>query len=339
MKIDSSEISLASRHALVERHSLSESLRVQQETAPPARPAGDPVSLSDAGKAAQQADRLSEMREAVENDPRMQLLIGMIEALTGRKIRILSMRDLQTIETLPPEAIQDSGQIRPNTDFGLEYERHETRYEAERTNFSAQGTIRTADGREIAFDLQLSMSREAIRQTDISVRLGDAQRHMKDPLVINFNSGAAQLTSSTFTFDLNADGSAENISFVMPGSGFLALDKNQDGRINDGGELFGPASGNGFGELSTYDQDGNRWIDENDAVFASLRVWSKDERGNDRLSPLRETGIGALYLGSVSTEFSLKDNDNHLDGQVRASGVYLNEDGTVGTLQQIDLAA
>ncbi len=37
-----------------------------------------------------------------------------------------------------------------------------------------------------------------------------------------------------------------NIAFATGNSGFLAFDKNADGMINDGSELFGPESGNGF---------------------------------------------------------------------------------------------
>ena len=48
--------------------------------------------------------------------------------------------------------------------------------------------------------------------------------------------------------------------------------------------------------------------------------------------------VGALYLGSAETPFALTDWGNARLGYVRASGVYLREDGNVGTMQQIDLA-
>lgn len=352
MKISSSDIQLSSQHAAIEKHSLRESLRAwvgakrpdfEGRGRAPNRPIVDPVSISGQARAAQKSDAVSDTQDEVSGDPRMQLLISMVEAMTGRKIRVMSMKDLQPAETSreplqDPNAPAKQAAPQPAAGFGVEYERHETHYEAEQTRFSAQGIVTTADGREIAFELQLSMSREYLEQSDISVRLGDAAQQVKDPLVINFNGSAAQLTSAKFSFDLDADGTAEQISFVTPGSGFLALDKNQDGKINNGGELFGPASGNGFSELAAYDQDGNLWIDENDAVFDQLGVWSKDAQGNDHLATLKEAGVGALYLGNVSTEFSIKNASNRLDGQIRASGVYLGENGTVGSVQQIDLA-
>jgi hypothetical protein len=352
MKIASSDIILSSQHASVEKHSLRESLRAWVGAERPDfegrgrainRPAVDRVSISEQGKAAQKSDAVSDTQEAVDNDPRLQLLISMVEAMTGRKIRILSMKDLQPANATPQEPLQDprsaGGQAAQQpAGYGVEYERHETHYEAEQTSFQAQGIVRTADGREISFELQLSMSREYLEQSDVSVRLGDAARQAKDPLVVNFNGSSAQLTAAKFSFDLDADGSTEQISFVAPGSGFLALDRNRDGKINNGSELFGPASGNGFSELAAYDQDGNLWIDENDAVFSQLNVWSKDAQGNDQIATLKEAGVGALYLGNAATEFSVKDASNRLDGQIRSTGIYLGENGSAGTMQQIDLA-
>ena len=124
----------------------------------------------------------------------------------------------------------------------------------------------------------------------------------------------------------------QQIAFVGSNSGFLALDRNNDGKVNDGRELFGTATGEGFAELAAYDQDGNQWIDENDAIYQNLRIWSKDGQGNDQLVGLGERGVGAIYLGHVTSPFSLKDSENVLVGQIRESGVFLNESGAVGTV-------
>ena len=65
----------------------------------------------------------------------------------------------------------------------------------------------------------------------------------------------AEVSDQTFYFDLDADGKEEEIS-VLNGSGYLALDKNGDGTINDGSELFGTRNGDGFADLAQYDEDG-----------------------------------------------------------------------------------
>ena len=91
--------------------------------------------------------------------------------------------------------------------------------------------------------------------------------------------------------------------------------------------------------LKKADQDGNGWIDEADEIFSKLLIWQKDENGNDILRGLGAAGVGAIYLGNVNTEFSLNSQtDNKTNAVVRQTGMYLKEDGTAGTMQQIDLA-
>lgn len=216
----------------------------------------------------------------------------------------------------------------------VQIERRETYRESEQMSFNAQGIIKTADGKEIEFSTQLNMSREFAAEKITSIT---EERQFKDPLVINYDGPAAELTDTKFSFDLDNDGTSDQISFLKSGSGFLALDQNQDGIINNGGELFGTASGNGFADLANYDTDHNGWIDENDPIFEKLRIWTKDENGREVLFALGQKGIGAIYLGNIETQFSFKDAANQMEGQLRRTGIFLNENGLAGTVQQIDL--
>ena len=158
-------------------------------------------------------------------------------------------------------------------------------------------------------------------------------------LVINLDTDIAQVSDQKFFFDLDQDGEAEEISSLASGSGFLALDLNGDGVINDGGELFGTKSGNGFADLSKYDSDGNGWIDEADEIWDKLLIWVKDDKGNDILYHLSDLGVGAIGLGNVSTEFALNSaQDNHNNAMIRRTGIFLYENGNVSTVQHLDLA-
>lgn len=164
-------------------------------------------------------------------------------------------------------------------------------------------------------------------------------RNVCDPLVINVGSNVTSVLDQKFRFDLDSDGAEDEISMLGEGSGFLALDINEDGKINDGNELFGTKSGNGFTDLADYDKDHNGWIDENDEVFDKLKIWFKHEDGTDRLISLKEADVGAIYLGNASTEFSLKNDDTHaLNGIVRTTGIFLKESAGAGTIQHVDLA-
>ncbi len=170
--------------------------------------------------------------------------------------------------------------------------------ETERTSVQAKGLFQTADGKEVAFDFQINMSRSFTSAFNLQLQAG----RQIDPLVVNYPGTAAQIGQDRFEFDLDMDKEVEEMAFPGRGSGFLALDTNGDGEINDGSELFGPASGDGFAELAAHDQDGNGWIDEGDEVFGELKVWSKGADGQDRLTGIGKLGIGAIYLGSIASK-------------------------------------
>lgn len=208
--------------------------------------------------------------------------------------------------------------------------------EQEETSFSTVGTVRTSDGREISFQVNVGMSREF--QEYYREKLEAADFTMCDPLVINLDTDVAGLSDQTFYFDIDADGELDEISQLDAASGYLALDKNGDGTINDGGELFGTTSGNGFADLARYDEDGNGWIDENDAVWSRLKIWAKNENGEDVLYRLADKGVGVICLQNVSTDFTQRGQNGQTLGAIRNSGIFLYENGNVGTVQHVDVA-
>ena len=208
--------------------------------------------------------------------------------------------------------------------------------ESESVAFASSGMVKTQDGRSIDFNIEVSMSRAFTSQINTLT----TQNYIKtDPLVINLDTDIGSVTDQKFLFDLDSDGDEEEISFAGKGSGFLALDRNGDGRIGDGSELFGTKSGDGFKDLAAFDEDGNGWIDENDSIYSKLKVWTKDEDGNDYLINLKDADVGAIYLDNADTQFSLKDGNNRLNGEIKKTGIYLHEStGAAGTLNHVDLA-
>ena len=228
------------------------------------------------------------------------------------------------------------GEAAPVTDtFTMAFRKHEKTVKSERVEFSAAGVVNTADGRQISLSLNSVMSRQEISETEIS-GMREVEK-LKDPLVVNLDGKGVRLAADRFAFDLDGTGRQDDIPAVAAGSGFLVLDANANGCADSGLELFGTRSGNGFADLAAWDEDRNHWIDENDSVFGKLSLWRGGKDGSP-LESLAQSGVGAIYLGNAATEFSLLDRDRQLLGQVRASGVFLREDGTPGVLQQIDLA-
>ena len=208
--------------------------------------------------------------------------------------------------------------------------------EQETTSFDTTGIVKTADGRELSFNLSLEMSRSFSAYYE-SVYQEKAITFC-DPLVINLDGNIAEVSDQKFYFDLDADGVEEYVSKLLQDSGYLALDKNSDGIINNGNELFGTKSGDGFKDLAIYDEDGNGWIDENDAIWDQLKIWTSDENGKDILYTLKEAGVGAICLQRVATDFTHTDQNNEVMGAIRSTGIFLYENGNVGTVQHLDLA-
>jgi len=205
----------------------------------------------------------------------------------------------------------------------------ETICESEKTTVCGNGRVTTTDGKKIEFNYSLAMARdyasEKTRGESGSIRLSD-------PLMLSFKGRACELSKDCIAFDLNADGTPEQIPGIGAGSAFLVFDRNGNGKADNGNELFGVASGNGFADLAQLDADKNGWIDEADAAYNQLAVWS-----GDSFNSLKQQGVGALYTAAVDAPFSLKTSSNELLGQIRAAGLYLSEAGEVGQMQQVDL--
>ena len=318
MKIEQSAVAMTAGHSF--------SIEYEIETTSSFRALFDGAAQASGLSAIGEEDRQRQLLLVLES-----LIARMLEFITGnRSSRISDLR-----ETLPEEGSATQARQARQSEIEWTTETTETIREKERTDFASTGKVQTADGRSLDFKLDLAMCRDfSCERKVVTVE----KAVLRDPLVINFDGKAAELSGKCFAFDLDCDGTTESVAALASGSAYLAFDRNGDGRINDGSELFGTKSGNGFADLAGFDGDGNRWLDENDPIFDRLRIWEHNDDGEGRQSTLKERGVGALYLESTATPFSLTDSENRLLAQIRASGVYLREDGGVGTLQQIDLA-
>lgn len=207
---------------------------------------------------------------------------------------------------------------------------HKEYRESQKLDVSMSGFIYTAT-KKIELNIDISMSHSFVSNNEI------IKQQFYDPLVLNFDGELPDLENKNFSFDIDANGEPDQISMLKKGNGFLALDKNHNNKIDDGLELFGMQNGDGFADLKRYDSDNNNWIDENDSIFNSLRIWQKTEN-EDRLVALGEIGVGAVYLGNTSGQFDIKNEKNETLGRIRATGLFLNEDGTSGIMSQIDFA-
>lgn len=122
-----------------------------------------------------------------------------------------------------------------------------------------------------------------------------AREECNTPLVLAFESERVQFTiGQDNAFDLSRDGACRASDWPTAATPWLVFDRNGDGRIEDGGELFGSAtklsSGrfakNGFDALRELDENHDGVFDTKDAAFARVAIW-KDANG-DRVSSSAE---------------------------------------------------
>jgi len=339
MRITSSDMVLCTSYARMELSTRTERLEIRTTT--PQRP----QTTLPAPAPADTSEPVGRERHADPTDRKLRLLQLLVEKLTGRPIRILTMNDLRDGCSRPPSCDYTAGRTQappaaPGTaGWSLRYDLHETQLEEQQVRFTVTGIVRTADGGEIRISLDVSAAARSYTERTASLRMGDAR--LTDPIVVNFDGVAAELSDMSFTFDVDADGESETLPFLKPGAGFLVFDRNGNGQADDGRELFGPITGNGFSELATLDTDGNGWVDDADPEYHKLLVWTRNAAGTDVYRTLGQCGIGALFAGSAPARFSVKKPDGSPGGEVRAFGLYLarRDDGAVipGSLQQIDL--
>lgn len=264
-------------------------------------------------------------------DSRMLILKKLLEAMTGKSFDIPAFQqpDTEAVTSFTPPAS-------PNSNSGGNDQRTQVALnlvqEYQYTEVSIGGRIDLADGSSIELSMSITMER-SYQQTAFSVL--QERGMLKDPLAISLNGQAVSLSSSaTFEFDMNSDGEMELFASLNTNAAFISLDLNADGIVNNGSELFGASSGNGFADLRNYDEDGNGFIDSGDSVFDKLLAWNPS---SGLLGSLKDLGVGALYTQAVDSPFKLNDAANRNLGVIRSSGFYLNEDKSAGLLQQVDL--
>jgi hypothetical protein len=166
------------------------------------------------------------------------------------------------------------------------------------------GTGATTDGQQIqlsqtSFNLQLEFSFESVEIA--SIKQGEVQQ--SDPITLDLDGDGIELTSheTGARFDILGTGSPVNTAFVTGGDAFLAIDRNGNGSIDSGKELFGDQNGarNGFEELRKFDSNSDSVIDARDKDFSALRLFRDNGNGvteTGELISLDEAGIESIDL-------------------------------------------
>ena len=335
------------RDTLLDRKQLHNQMKINLDKLPSST---NDTSQQTATPSSKESGKVSsDEQEELSLPSQLRLMKALIEAFTGIKITLPKQFNPQSGDQTATNATTTNNQstaATDNTEDNRAVEVTTLSLEQESVSFSAKGALTTKDGKVVNLNLGFALD---YRLLSANERLTSAGK-LKDPLVLNLDGLVAGFTQGTFNFDLDADGNKEEVTKLDKGSAFLAMDRNGNGQIDDGKELFGALSGNGFADLAALDQDGNGVLDEGDSQFAQLRLY----RPGEALLTLGEKKIGAIFLQSAATEFQHLGVDPA--GQeassdtaqatttpapspavLRQSGIYVTEDGKAGTVQQLDL--
>lgn len=174
------------------------------------------------------------------------------------------------------------------------------------------------------------------RELELNVSINQ-QPQVTDPLTLDLAGNGFRTSglSRSVSFDLDGDGKRDQISVPVGDDALLALDRNGNGRIDDGRELFGDQNGaaNGFAELSKYDDNGDGRIDALDAVFERLSLLSFDGQGSQTTQTLRQAGVSSIHLHARDVDIALGAYD-----KIAQLGSFEFADGRSGQAADLLLA-
>lgn len=177
-----------------------------------------------------------------------------------------------------------------------------------------------------------------VEQRELNLTLGSPPAPAKsDPLVLDLagNGFSTSGLQDTRRFDLNADGIRDQISAPTGDDALLVLDRNGNGRIDDGRELFGDQNGaaNGFAELAKFDDNRDGQINPQDAVYSALRLMRFDSQGRQHLQSLEQAGVAGIQLKASDVRLALGAYD-----EIAQLGSFQFSDGRSGQAADLLLA-
>ncbi len=189
--------------------------------------------------------------------------------------------------------------------------------------------------------IQNAITNGIVRKTKTKTNTARTTRY--DPLILDLDGDGfnVETKENGANFDLDKNGFAEKINWTKK-DGFLCLDLNGNGAIDDGGELFGDqtllADGtkakNGFEALAQYDSNGDGVIDADDEIFDSLRVWVDADgngiSGEGEMKTLAELGITSINLGYENV-----NAETGTEATIGNTATFTREDGTTSGIGEL----
>jgi hypothetical protein len=281
-----------------------------------------------ANQAKQQVEPEDDIENALENaSPELKLRKMLIDAMFGKKDAEKTNDDSE--EKAASAEQQTEPPPQPNDSVTISKEAIEL-YNRQRVEINVQNPD---ENLRIVFESEERLKVEQQTTTQLP--------QQSDPIVIDLNGDGLNLTDVTkgqgVLFEITGDGAKEQVSWLAPSDGFLAYDRNGNGIIDSGRELFGDQNGaaSGFEELAKFDEDKSGSIDYKDSIFNRLSIWqdlnSDGITDSGELKAVAAAGISSFSLSPSKTREFIAGNlvDGYAAYQTKsgegiAAEVYLN---------------
>ncbi len=203
----------------------------------------------------------------------------------------------------------------------------------QRLDYQVQGVF-SVNEQELSLNYSFTLASEHESYSKIEM----SAAALKDPIVVQFGSQELGYIEGEKKFAINQDNTLDSLPIFSGDVGYLVYDKNQNQQADDGSELFGPQTGQGFAELAQLDSNNNGFIDAEDQQFEQLYIWQpSDDYQTEQWLSLSQANIQAISLSAVNTPFDFYDSQGEIQAQMRQSSFAISEEGLGRGVHQIDV--
>ncbi|MGC9054572.1 MAG: hypothetical protein ACP5KS_11875, partial [Candidatus Hydrogenedens sp.] len=201
-------------------------------------------------------------------------------------------------------------------------------------NGNSQNSLSTQQTNQISFHFQMEFRFEMSMEIQMGVQKLDQQQ---DPIVFDLDGDGIELTDvkNGVRFDITGTGKSVQTAWVRGGDALLAWDRNRNGQIDSGLELFGDQRGsvNGFEELRKLDTNNDGFIGPEDKNFKELVLWRDNGDGvssQDELFTLPQLGIERIALDYKNTNVVADGNNT-----ITQKSFFIRTDHSVGRVADV----
>ena len=203
-------------------------------------------------------------------------------------------------------------------------------------NGNSPNSLSTQQSNQNSFQFQFQMEFrfEMSMEIQIGVQRLDQQQ---DPIVFDLDGDGIELTdvNNGVRFDITGTGKSVQTTWVRGGDALLAWDRNGNGRIDSGLELFGDQRGaaNGFEELRKLDTNNDGFIGPEDKNFKELVLWRDNGDGissQDEIFTLPQLGIERIAVNYKNTNVIADGNNT-----ITQKSFFIRSDQTVGRVADV----